>query len=110
MHRLYCWWEGISGESRAAIIAAAVGPITAEILGVRKRMIRSFYINTLEKLETAEKRVRADHEKRWESGESYGDSIFPLEQLADKAKISMFRARLATKWNERIKKYGKMGK
>ena len=41
-------------------------------------MIRSFYISTLEKLETAEKRVRADHEKRWETGESYGTSIFPL--------------------------------
>lgn len=106
MNGLHCWWEGLSGESRAAIIAAAVGPVVAEILGVRRKMVRSFYINTLEKLEAAETRLYSDHELRERAGTRYGTSVFPMEQVAKKAKISMFRAKLATKWNERNQKYG----
>jgi hypothetical protein len=106
LHSLYCWWKGLSGESRAAIIAAIVGPVTVEILGIRGKMMRSFYINTIEKLETAEKQLQANHELRWRAGTNYDNSIFSLEQLAAKAKISMFRAKLAAKWNERVKKYG----
>jgi hypothetical protein len=77
-----------------------------EILGIRKKMIKSFYIRTIEKLETAEKQIQADHDLRWRAGTAYGGSIFPLEQVAAKAKISMFRANLAAKWGSRIKKYG----
>jgi hypothetical protein len=106
LHRLYCWWKGLSGESRAAIIAAVVGPVTAEILGIRRKMIKSFYIRTIEKLEKAEKQIWADKDKRWLTGENYGTSVYPLGQLAVKAKISMFRAKLAARWNERIQKYG----
>ena len=106
MHSLYCWWKGLSGESRAAIIAAIVGPVTVEILGIRSKMMRLFYINTLGRLETAEKQIRADHDKRWVTGENYESFLYPLGQLAEKAKISMFRAKLAAKWHERNRKYG----
>jgi hypothetical protein len=108
MHWLYCWWKGLSGDARAAVIAAIVGPVTVEILGVREKMMRLFYIRTLERLEAAENQIRTDNDKRWPGiidVDSNG-SFFPLAQVATKAGIGLFRAKLAKKWNNRMKKYG----
>lgn len=105
------WWAALSGESKAAIIAAIIGPIAAEILGIRIRIIRWTYIRTLEKLDRAKERLdRTLSDGLWPKGNiiPLEDSQFPFpfEMVAREAKVWLWLARRATRWQERAKKYG----
>jgi Na+/pantothenate symporter len=57
---LHRWWAALSGEAKAAIIAAIVSPVVSEILGVRTKMIRQFYMRALEKMEAARVQLREE--------------------------------------------------
>jgi len=108
------WWLSLSGESKAAIIAAIVGPIMAVLLGLPMRLIRWFYIAAWEKLEAAREQIRAEAQKSvWGPGSAVievadFDNPISLEQAAKKAKISLWRARRATSWHRRAKEFGNL--
>ena len=102
------WWESLSGESRAAIIAAliasVVGPTVTELFGWRARMIRWFHIRTLEKLAVADQElafVRSLSEIIDISKFSHS-----IEELAKQAGIPVWRAKVAIRWRDRIKEFG----
>jgi hypothetical protein len=109
---LRCWWHGLSGEAKAAIIAAVVSPIIAAVLGVRVRVVRWLYIRTLEKLDKAKEEIR--QERRASLGaiipldEDEDEDSFPIltEQVAEKANVRLWLAKKATRWHERTMKYG----
>jgi hypothetical protein len=107
---LHDWWSGLSGESKAAIIAAIVGPIVAAILGIRVRMIRRVYIRILGKLDAAREELKKDPGP-WKQGGIItldDGSSFPIsvERAAKKAKVWLWLAKRATRWHEEGKKYG----
>lgn len=112
---MHNWWIGLSSESKTAIIAAvvgaAVGPIVSELLGVRVRLIRWFYIRALEQLDRARRELHAQIISgiRVRAGGSIDDSeivSISIEKVAKKAGISLWRARKAEQWIERARKYG----
>lgn len=111
---LYFWWISLSGESKAAIIAAIVGPAAAILLGVPMRLVRWFYMVTLEKLKIAREQIQKDSGKAWRTGGIIDventDAMFPipLEAAAKKARISLWRARRATRWHERLREFGNL--
>lgn len=104
----------MSSESKTAIIAsvigATVGPIVSEILGVRMRLVRWFYIRTLEKLNAARMEIRQDINSkiRHRLGGPLELDAYPvsLEEAAKRAGISLWWAQRANRWLERIKTYG----
>jgi hypothetical protein len=105
------WWATLSGESKAAIIAAIVSPVVAAILGFRMRLIRWFYIRTVEKLDAAREQIRKESAQgiRTRLGGPIADLpeySISLEKLAKKANISLWRARRATQWQIRLKRFG----
>jgi len=110
------WWASLSGESKAAIIAAIVGPCVVEILGLRAKMMRLFYIRALERLAVAAEQLRKEDnaKRKWKySGiidvSAMDDSaLYPLRRVADRAGVWQWRARLATRWKNRIKEYGEL--
>jgi hypothetical protein len=107
------WWTSLSGESKAAIIAAIVGPITVEILGIRMRSIQWFYIRAIEKLDFAREQIQKENTLniRTRLGGpidivgSQNQSI-PLDRLAKKANISLWRANRAVRWQVRRQRFG----
>jgi hypothetical protein len=109
MDRFSQWWTILSGESKAAIIAAIVGPCAAELLGLRKKMIQSFYMRTLERLEDAKVKLRKEAKAKLPSSiidaNGEDESFYPLEQVAKRAGIWMWVARRATRWKSRVKIY-----
>ena len=100
------WWAALSEESRAAVIAAIVSPIVAELLGLRARMIRWFYMRTLDKLESARRRLDNEFERQHPLIISDSGFAYSLDQLAKKAEISTWRAKAAVKWRNRVKEFG----
>jgi hypothetical protein len=102
------WWSGLSGESKAAIIAAIVGPFVAAILGLRVRMIRWIYIRTLEKLDRAREEIKRESKASLGAIISVNEDKFPIsvKEAAKKADVWVWLARQATQWHERTKKYG----
>lgn len=108
---LHQWRTSLSGEAKAAIIAAIVGPIVSEILGIRVRMIDNFYWRALEKMAKAKAELRKESERKNpqiinvnEAPNPYEDDPFyPIEILAKKAGISLWRARRAIRWRDKQK-------
>jgi hypothetical protein len=105
------WWSSLSGESKAAIIAAIVSPIVAAILGVCMRLIRWFYIRTIEKLDAAREQIRKESTLaiRTRLGGPINElSEIPisLETLAKKAGLSMWCVQRAMRWYLRLHKFG----
>jgi hypothetical protein len=103
---LHSWWASLSGEARAAIIAAIVGPIVSAFLGLSMR--RFIYIWVLERLDDVQKQQNS--KPRWGDGKIIdvddGGTVYPMDFLARQAKIPLRLAKLAIKWKERRKKYG----
>lgn len=120
MHSIACviswvsfprWWTSLSGESKAAIIAAIVGPITVEILGIRMRLVRWFYIRTIEKLDAAREQIYVEMTSniRTKLGgpiQPLGNYPIPFDRLAKKAGIWPWRARCAIRWQARVQRFG----
>lgn len=105
------WWSALSGESKAAIIAAIVGPITVSLLGIGPRMMRIFYIRTFEKLSAAREQLSKNSKAKLPAGindNANYDAFYSIEAVAKKAGVSLFWARRAIRWEDRIKKYGRL--
>jgi hypothetical protein len=105
------WWASLSGESKAAIIAAIVGPCAVEILGLRAQMMRLFYIRTLERLADAKVQLHKEAQVKWHFltiDNEDDDAFYPLERVAKKAGVWKWRARWAMRWKNRIKEYGEL--
>jgi hypothetical protein len=87
----------------------AIAASIISILGGVWLMIRWFYIRTLLKLESARKQIRSEQEARWRQaamGEPSETVVpVPLERIARKAGISLWRAKRAVQWDEIRKKY-----
>jgi hypothetical protein len=102
--RFYYWWLALSGGSKAAIIAAIVGPTVVSLLGLPEKMLRSFHLRSLRRLRKAEAEIRAYYNRPRGEGiiNVSPDDSFPisLEQKAKKANMSLWRAKLAEKYQE----------
>jgi hypothetical protein len=87
----------------------AVAASIISILGSVWLMIRWFYVRTLLRLDAARKQIRAEQETRWRqaaTGEPPETVVpIPLERVARKANIPLWRARRATQWDEIRRKY-----
>jgi len=95
------WWSGLSRDQHIAISLAIAGPIFATILAIRIHPIRLYYIRTIEHLEAAERRIRAE---AWKLGAH--NVIIPPENIIKESGLSKWRIQRAMRWHERKRKYG----
>jgi hypothetical protein len=103
------WWATLSGESKAAIIAAIVSPVVAAILVLCMGLIRWFYIRIIEKLDVARERIHKAYVIRTRLGGPISDESpnpIPIERLAQTAKVPLWLANRATQWGRRAQRFG----
>jgi hypothetical protein len=111
MASIYCWWLSLSGESKAAIIAAIIGPITVGILGVPMILIRQLYIRVIEKLDAARDQIHTECALALRTrigGPISDDPPDPIstERLAKKAKVPLWLVNRAIRWGVRAQRFG----
>src|ERR1700690_3279216 len=105
MRTLHLWWISLSGESRAAIIAAVVSPTVAELFGLRVRMIEWFYMRTLEMLAEANRQLDGAFTRDVPGIINVSEFSHSTEELARQAGVWKWRARAAIKWEGRRKRF-----
>jgi hypothetical protein len=106
------WWAPLSEGWKIAVFSLATTTslsLLSEVFGARKKMICWLHIRTLERLENARKETLQEHQAKTATIFSWpNDPPIPIENLAERANIALWRARWATRWHERSKKYGKI--
>jgi hypothetical protein len=113
------WWDTLSTDEKAGIIAAIVSaivsPFTANILDIRRRMIRQSYIRTLEKLDKAAQEIvdethLAPSTRKGEliALSEDSSSLLYVEKVVKRAGVTLWWARMALRWKRRIDTFGEI--
>jgi hypothetical protein len=108
---LHQWWATLSGESKAAIIAAVVSPVVAAILGLCMGLVRWFYILAIEKMDTAREQIHKEQASmiRTRLGGPIDDatpSPISTQRLAKAANVPLWFANRAIRWGRRAQRFG----